>query len=124
MKDKFTEGQEVFCILHGDGVVEDIKGAAVGVMFCGGYALYTDTGYSLDVGSEIPLLYPCRPKILAIPQDTKVWVWDGTENANDRKIGAYFSHFSEEGKPVVFGGGQTSWTNTSTTEYDYYEVVR
>lgn len=61
---------------------------------------------------------------LYIPQDTKVWVWNINENPDERKRGAYFSHFSKEGKPVVFGGGQTSWTHDSTTEYDYYEEVK
>lgn len=124
MKDMFIEGQEVFCILHGDGLVRSITGETVCVDFSGEYVHYTVTGYSIDIESEMRLLYPCRPKILALPQDTKVWVWDGTEFVNERKIGAYFSHFSEEGKPVVFGGGQTSWTHDSTTEYDYYEVVK
>lgn len=121
---KFTEGQEVFCILHGDGIVRNITGETLTVDFCDDSVYYSERGFSLETESEMQLLYPCRPKILSIPRDTKVWVWNGTENANGRKIGAYFSHFSEEGKPVVYGSGQTSWTQDHTTEYEYFEVVK
>jgi len=88
--------------------------------------------YSFDGKSSLEYTYqvlfwnefkvPIEAFVKPLPKlekDTKVLVWDDN-NLSKRK--RYFSHFSKEGTIYCYEQGCTSWTGTTSQEWDYWEL--
>ena len=53
------------------------------------------------------------------PIDAKVWVWDDGKTKSKR----YFAGIHEDGRPMAWVGGSTSWSDPTTFVWDYAELA-
>jgi hypothetical protein len=71
-----------------------------------------------EIKFEVP-----EPKVIDLPVDTKILVWN---EGRKTKYKRYFSHFGELRTVYVFANGATSWSAESkddVTRWDYWKLA-
>ena len=120
-------GDRVWCLLYGWQTIESTD-------FNINYPIATKKGtYTYDgkvqlssqnrtlYWDEIAITPPSKP-LPKLEVDTKVLVWDYEEDKY--KIKGHFSHFNKYGSIFIFANGTTSWSNSITIGYNYWELAK
>jgi hypothetical protein len=76
------------------------------------YTVYANRFYEANIIKEIS-------PYANWPIDAKVLVWGENKNKNKR----YFAGIHEDGRPMAWIGGATSWSDPTTFVWDYAELA-